>query len=175
MRVLPSTLVEIKDLQNDAALQLCPSIYQEHIAKQFELRVLVLGEEVIAVKLDSQAHEHSRIDWRVDADHGKIHAEQYALDAGTTAQILALMRALNLAMGSLDLIVTPDGEIVFLEVNEQGQFLFLEQMCPQLAILPSVCKFLCKAAGITVDTNWPSFAQFVQSAEWQELLRQRRQ
>jgi hypothetical protein len=35
---------------------------------------------------------------------------------------LALMDRLGLVFGSIDMIVTPDGEHVFLEVNPNGQF-----------------------------------------------------
>lgn len=171
LRVLPTTLISDSDLQNDASLQLCPAIYQNYIPKAFELRVLVLGEQLIAVKLDSQAHAHSQIDWRADADHGTMQAEPYALDEDTCAMIRRFMRAIKLEMGSIDLIVTPSGEIIFLEVNEQGQFLFLEVMCPQIPVLAAVCDFLTKAAGIEVQSPWPTYAEFTQSPAWPELVR----
>jgi hypothetical protein len=36
------------------------------------------------------------------------------------------LKDLGLVFGCLDLIVTPEGEYVFLEVNESGQFLWVE-------------------------------------------------
>ena len=169
MRILPTTLIHSSDLQDDAPLQLCPAIYQNYINKQFELRVLVLGDELIAVKLDSQAHAHSQIDWRADADHGKMQAEPYTLDDATAAMIRRFMRAIKLQMASIDLIMTPEGGIVFLEVNEQGQFLFLEDMCPQLPVLAAVCNFLTSAAGVEIPSPWPSYADFLHSSDWAEL------
>jgi biotin carboxylase len=47
------------------------------------------------------------------------------LDQLTTRRLLAVLRALNLEMGVFDLKVT-DREPVFLEVNPQGQFLFVQ-------------------------------------------------
>ena len=38
------------------------------------------------------------------------------------AKVGELMRRMNLCFGSLDFIVTPEGEHVFLEVNPVGQF-----------------------------------------------------
>jgi hypothetical protein len=39
-----------------------------------------------------------------------------------------VLRRLGLRMGVIDLKLTPDGEPVWLEVNPQGQFLFLEPL-----------------------------------------------
>lgn len=174
LRILPTTLIRSSDLQNDASLQLCPAIYQNYIAKAFELRVLVLGERLIAVKLDSQAHAHSQVDWRADADHGKMRAEPYDLSEEIAAKIRRFMQAIQLKMGSIDLIVTPQGETVFLEVNEQGQFLFLEDMCPQIPVLAEVCSFISKAADIAIDAAWPTYAEFTQSPVWTELVQAHR-
>ena len=39
---------------------------------------------------------------------------------------IAMLRKLGLLMGCFDFVVTPENDIVFLEVNEGGQFLWLE-------------------------------------------------
>lgn len=174
IRILPTTLIHSRDLQDDAPLQLCPAIYQNYVPKQFELRVLVLGEQLIALKLDSQAQAHSRIDWRTDADHGTMHAEPYVLDQRTATLIRRFMHNIQLRMGSIDLIMTPAGEIVFLEVNQQGQFLFLEDMCPQLPVLAAVCQFLTDAAGLSIKPAWPSYADYQASDDHAELMQAQR-
>ncbi|MBK6588091.1 MAG: hypothetical protein IPG22_07335 [Acidobacteria bacterium] len=38
-----------------------------------------------------------------------------------------LIRSLNLQFGAIDLLVQPDGGIVFLEVNPNGQWLWLQE------------------------------------------------
>lgn len=53
-----------------------------------------------------------------------------------------LMQRMDLVFGCFDFIVTPEGEWVFLEVNEAGQFLFLESWCPELPMLDMFCAFL---------------------------------
>ena len=45
-------------------------------------------------------------------------------------------------MGGFDLIRTVDGELVFLKVNEQGQWLFLETNNPNLRIANRFTNFL---------------------------------
>jgi glutathione synthase/RimK-type ligase-like ATP-grasp enzyme len=43
-------------------------------------------------------------------------------------QCVALVRALGLQYGALDFILTPDGRYVFLELNPNGQWLWVERM-----------------------------------------------
>lgn len=43
--------------------------------------------------------------------------------------------------GSFDLIQTPDGEYVFLEMNEMGQFLWLEERLPEIPALNMFASF----------------------------------
>jgi hypothetical protein len=55
------------------------------------------------------------------------------------------MDAMALRFGAIDLIVTPAGDYVFLEVNEMGQFLWIEQSAPQERLLAHFCAYLCCA------------------------------
>ena len=58
-----------------------------------------------------------------------------ALPRAVEERCIALMRKLGLAFGCIDLIVTPEGEDVFLEVNEMGQFLWVEHSEPRSELL----------------------------------------
>ncbi len=49
-------------------------------------------------------------------------------------------------MGVFDLKVAPDGEPVWLEINPQGQFLFVEGMCG-LPLTAAFCRFLASEIG----------------------------
>src|SRR3954467_1906706 len=46
------------------SLALAPTMLQPYVEKAFELRCVVIGDRIFAAKMDSQAHEDSRIDWR---------------------------------------------------------------------------------------------------------------
>lgn len=100
-------------------------IFQEYVEKRFELRVVVIGDEILAFEIHSQAREESRIDWRqsvpADLEH-RVHA----LPTDVAGRIRALMDRFGLEFGALDLVVTPDGRYVFLENNPGGQFGWLE-------------------------------------------------
>jgi glutathione synthase/RimK-type ligase-like ATP-grasp enzyme len=101
---------------------LAPTILQPYVDKAFELRSVVIGDRIFSAKMDSQADEKSRIDWR----GGDPHHEVFALPAEVEASIHRLMDSFELNFASLDMIVTPDGEFVFLELNPNGQWLWLE-------------------------------------------------
>ena len=60
-------------------------------------------------------------DWRrYDLEHTPHLVHE--LDSTVAAKVGELMRRMGLCFGSLDFIVTPEGEHVFLEVNPVGQF-----------------------------------------------------
>jgi glutathione synthase/RimK-type ligase-like ATP-grasp enzyme len=123
--VTPTTVISEDHLEDEARIAIVPAIYQELVPKAYELRVTAIGERFFAAKLHSQSTEHGRIDWRRAQE--VISAEECVLPAEVEEQCRELMRKLGLVFGCLDLIVTPDGRHVFLEVNQMGQFLFVER------------------------------------------------
>jgi len=104
------------------SIQLAPTMLQPYVDKAFELRCVVIGDRIFCAKLDSQADEKSRIDWR----GGDPAHERFTLPDHVETSIHRLMRSFELNFASLDMIVTPDGEYVFLELNPNGQWLWLE-------------------------------------------------
>jgi len=101
---------------------LAPSIFQPYVEKAFELRCVVIGDKIFCAKLDSQADETTRTDWRAGAP---VH-EIFVLPDQVEASLRRLMDSFALNFASLDMIVTPEGEYVFLELNPNGQWLWLE-------------------------------------------------
>jgi glutathione synthase/RimK-type ligase-like ATP-grasp enzyme len=110
-------------LDSEAALQLAPAIYQERIPGSRHLRVQCFGNDVYAAQLES-----ADLDWRGNLD---IPWKVVELDADLTERLRAVLRLLDLRMGIFDLKLTDDGEVVWLEVNPQGQFLFVEGLTGQ--------------------------------------------
>lgn len=68
--------------------------------------------------------EAGRQDWRADYAHLRYTPE--VLPEAVAGKVQALLRALRLRFAALDLIVTPDGEYVFLEANPNGQWAWIE-------------------------------------------------
>jgi glutathione synthase/RimK-type ligase-like ATP-grasp enzyme len=107
---------------------LSPSIFQPYIEKAYELRCVVMGEKIFTAKLNSQAHEGTRLDWRAgDVQDAQVEHEVYDLPERVEAGLHRLMRSFGINFASIDMIVTPDGEFVFLDLNPNGQWLWLEE------------------------------------------------
>lgn len=105
-----------------ASVAAAPTIFQPYVEKAFELRCVVMGDKIFCAKLDSQGSERTRLDWRAgEPDH-----EIFVLPAQVEEAIRRLMDSFELNFASLDMIVTPDGDFVFLELNPNGQWLWLE-------------------------------------------------
>ncbi len=109
-------------------LSLCPMTFQEKLEKALELRVTIVGERVFAASIDSNRLERSRSDWRREGVALLQDWQRYALPAALEKSLLALMDAFGLNYGAIDIIVTPEGRNVFLEVNPAGEFFWLDRV-----------------------------------------------
>ena len=119
-----TTAVGASDLATDDSLVVAPVIYQRHLEKRCDVRVTIVGDSVYAAAIYSQDVHSARVDWRrsdVDLEH-KVHA----LPGEIIAACRCLMKALRLQFGAVDLVLTPDDRYYFLEINPNGQWLWLE-------------------------------------------------
>jgi biotin carboxylase len=121
-----TALVSRGDLGYASALRRAPVTFQPYVEKRSEIRATVIGDRVLAVEIDSQANHRTRIDWRrYDRAHTPYRAHR--LPEAIERSCLALARRLGLRYGAIDLILTPEGRYVFLEINPNGQFGWLEE------------------------------------------------
>lgn len=104
-----------------------PGIFQPYVEKQFEIRIVVIGRELFACAIDSQNSERSREDWR-RYDIENTPYTPYDLPTDLADKIRRYMDRLGLVFGSIDMIVTPEGDHVFLEINPNGQFDWIAQL-----------------------------------------------
>ncbi|HYZ79562.1 MAG TPA: hypothetical protein VE596_19540 [Gaiellaceae bacterium] len=109
------------------AIAAAPVLVQPYVEKRFEVRVTAVGDRIFATKIDSQASERTRIDWR-RYDFGSVEHESYALPTRLRAKVARLMERADLFYAAIDLIVTPGGDHVFLELNPSGQYQWLETL-----------------------------------------------
>src|SRR5215208_3925173 len=106
-----------------------PTIFQPYVEKAYELRCVVMGDRIFTAKLKSQDMESARKDWRAAAveEGGDVEYELFDLPESVQAALHRLMRSFELNFASIDVIVTPRGEFVFLDLNPNGQWLWLEE------------------------------------------------
>lgn len=105
------------------SVALAPTIFQPYIHKMAELRCVVMGEKIFTARINSQANENTRKDWR----GGDSQLELFSLPEHVEAAIHRLMDSFEINFASLDMILTPEEEFVFLEINPNGQWLWLEE------------------------------------------------
>jgi glutathione synthase/RimK-type ligase-like ATP-grasp enzyme len=120
-----------------------PSIYQECVPKRYDIRVTIVGDRCFAAAIDSPSDPAARIDWR-RTDNPNLPHYPHDLPPTLTAKLQELMQALRLTFGAIDLVQTPSGDYVFLEVNPSGQWLWLDDMLG-LGISSAVAEWLAQA------------------------------
>ena len=133
-------VVSKRDVACAASVQLCPVIFQAYVPKRIELRITVVGEQVFAASIDSQASNHSRHDWR-RYDLSRTPHEPHELPPEIERRCVQLVKRLGLCYGTIDMVVTPEGRYVFLEINPNGQYLWIEELTG-LPISDAICNLL---------------------------------
>ncbi|OUL29783.1 hypothetical protein BV378_05215 [Nostoc sp. RF31YmG] len=136
----PLTTHQVNDalLSSDRTLRLSPAIYQEMISGTRHLRVNAFGDRFHAALISCD-----RLDWRVHLD--EVVVEPYQLPKETEAGLHRFMTIMGLRMGIFDLKLDADGEPIWLEVNPQGQFLFVEGLS-DLKLADAFADFLFQEA-----------------------------
>lgn len=120
---------------SDAQAITIPAIFQEYIQGSRHLRVNVFGTFCMAYEIESP-----EIDWRrclKDCKIGRTYIENEI-----ETKLRGILDRLGLKMGIFDLKVEPSGRTVFLEVNTQGQFLFLDAFSDKNDNLNAFCSYL---------------------------------
>lgn len=120
-------LTKKESLDNSSRVHNCPIIFQRYIQKAFELRITVVRDRVFACAIYSQESEMTQEDWRRYDLENTPH-EIFQLPEEIERKCIDLVRTLGLFFGCIDMIVTPAGEYVFLEINPNGQWLWIEHL-----------------------------------------------
>ena len=129
-------------LEHDSALSQAPGIYLALVDKAYDLRITVMGRSIFASRIDSQQDGYYLTDWRANISADKFRSKRHQLPPHIEQQCLALVERMGLVFGCIDIIVTPEGDHVFLEINEMGQFLWLEREDPEIPLLDCFVQFV---------------------------------
>lgn len=126
--------------ENLNQFDLTPCIVQNNVAKEYELRITVVGDKVFSAKINSQENENTRTDWRKE----KYPFIKYELPKDIQDKCITLVKALNISFGAVDLIKDENGKYVFLEINPNGQWAWIE-METGLKISDEIINYLTTA------------------------------
>jgi len=157
---------------DDEVFTYSPAIYQEKVRKQFDVRAVLMGERIYSFAVRTPANS---LDWRHDAALRNVAVERIDTPAAVESGILRFAAAAGVCTGSLDFAVDRNGEWWFLEINEQGQFLWLDDFCPQAQLLEKFCAFLTSPQGSkqTLEERqglFPSITEYQRSHKKEETL-----
>ena len=129
-----------------ASLSHCPMIFQQKLVRRQEVRLIAFGDEIVAVAM-ADADGSGSLDSRRAMQENALSFRTVEAPASVRAACKAYMAALDIHYGAFDLLVSDDGSWHFLECNEAGQFLFLEQTLPETQLLERFCRWLFRVAG----------------------------
>lgn len=143
-----TTLITEELLENISSVMYLPCLFQEYIPKLFEYRVTIIGDDLFAAEIHSQAHMNTSIDWR----HYDIQIpyRKGEMPISIQEKCMNLTKAYGLNFNTIDMIFTPEGEFVFLENNPNGQFIFIERMIPEFRMTEALASCLIRGSNASV-------------------------
>jgi glutathione synthase/RimK-type ligase-like ATP-grasp enzyme len=139
-----TTLVTDDSLDMLDSVRAVPCLFQEHVPKKMDLRITVIGEKIFAAEIHSQQDEQTALDWRSFSVDIPYRAAE--LPGPVAEKCLALVRSYGLNFSAIDMIVTPDDRYVFVENNPNGQFIFVENKVPELAMTDELAACLVRGS-----------------------------
>ena len=106
-----------------------PSMVQQELKKDYEVRMLYLLGEIYCMAIISQDNKQTEVDYRkydTEIPNRFIPCE---VDDETKRNVSKFMKSMDLNIGSLDFIRGLDGKLYFLEVNQMGQLGMVDNPC----------------------------------------------
>lgn len=125
-----------------------PSLVQEEIRKEYEIRSFFLEGEFFSMAIFSQELLSTEVDFRRYSLTKPNRYVPYCLPKEIEAQLSNVLRELGLNCASIDLIKGTDKKYYFLEVNPTGQFGMIDFNC-NYGLHHKVSEYLIKRANET--------------------------
>ncbi len=121
-----TSLITGEQMRSVGKLKFTPALLQEYVDKDVELRITVVGDKAFPVEIHSQRSDKARVDWRRDTLNlaHRIHS----LPEEVERKIIIFVKELGLNFGAIDMVLTPKGRYVFLEINPNGQWGWIEDL-----------------------------------------------
>jgi glutathione synthase/RimK-type ligase-like ATP-grasp enzyme len=122
-RVVFTTKVDLGTVDGQAGHPY-PGILQEQISRAREWRITVVGSRIFPVAVHVPP---GGVDWRRDQLRGEAVFAAEEVEPAVEEALASLVAGLGLRYAAVDLIEEPDGTMVFLEANPNGQYAWLEE------------------------------------------------
>ena len=106
-------------------VEFSPNFFQRNIAKRYDIRVIVVGNTTFATLIHSQNNAETKIDWR-RGEYPLKHTKTELPDS-IKKKCISMLKELKLRFGAIDLILNKKHEYIFLEINPNGQWAWIEK------------------------------------------------
>ncbi|HYL99129.1 MAG TPA: grasp-with-spasm system ATP-grasp peptide maturase [Blastocatellia bacterium] len=123
-----TSVIRTSDLK-EGPERLFPTLLQECLDKEYEIRAFYLDGRFYSMAIFSQTDEQTSVDFRRYLFARPNRTVPFHLPVDLASKLSNLMSKLDLETGSIDLVKTRDGRIIFLEVNPAGQFGMVSYPC----------------------------------------------
>lgn len=110
--------------ESDTKIRMSPNFLQSEIKKKGDIRVIVVGKKVFSTFINSQIRKSTKTDWR----KGETPLEHKRIDIRKKLEnkCITLLKKLNLKYGAIDFILDKSDNFIFLEINPNGQWAWIE-------------------------------------------------
>jgi hypothetical protein len=124
--VIMTTSIEQRHIEEatDAQFAYCPIFLQERIQKKYELRIVNINGKIFAFRIDPHSKAYTSVDWRW-GNH-TLDFVEYKINDLVMHQLNSFMKLAKLTYGHFDLIVDNNNDLIFLECNADGQWMWLD-------------------------------------------------
>jgi len=163
-----TTEITTKDLADDDVFRAFAGILQHKCESVFEVRAVFMGSACVAMEYNHKGSVGRTLDSRL-VPRTPGQAKRHFLPPSIHEKCTHLMGRLGLVFACIDLLVLGSGEYVFLEANPQGQWLWMEEFCPEIKVLEPFTAFLYDGCAedhsftrVKGDTTYASIRSSVQ-------------
>lgn len=173
-QLLGAFTAEVGDLQEEDrdGIELCPNIFQQKITYVSEIRLVVFGKYFYGLEMRKLEGDPSGLsdiidDSRLLLNYGRLSFRPATVPKDVIDKVRSYMSHFGLEYGAFDFLVSHRGDWTFLECNEAGQFLFLEEYLPEIGLLNRFARWLADLADLSPaeSSMRPTLAEFNLSAE----------
>lgn len=126
------------DLKNHKQIRMAPVIFQEPLTPKTDYRVTVIADIVLAAKIEPEKNTAAELDWRTQKEG--LNFIRCILPPKIEMLCRDYVKKSGLIFGAIDL-VEHDGEFVFLEINPNGEWGWLQKPYG-LPIAQTLCNFM---------------------------------
>lgn len=102
-----------------------------------------MGTRITTVRFQPDpTWDAAEVDWNFGRETDRFRAIPVVLDPVVERSVLDLCARLGVVFGCIDFVEDLEGNIFFLELNQMGQFLWIDHRMPHLGLVGKFCDLL---------------------------------